>query len=706
MDKGTPLLQLQGCRKAKKDTVSHQLKNWLFLAILIFGLSAFYTLSADAPAQQNKTIQELSLEELLKIKVNIASLLDADRLSAASSVERVTAQEWQNSGARSMLDALRYADSTFVLPSGAGVDVLSIRGYSRANSFLGVMTTWDGVPLDDLYRQSAQLNLPSINLGALNELQVVKGPGSAIHGGNAFHGLVALKGFESDENSTKLSGLFASNGYFDTSFKFSDQTTQSMRMNLAIAANGQSDQAQVAHYIDPNTLMDSSIERANEYDAITGSLKFVSELENDISWEGGIYIHSFDSSEFQGAGTTASGGRDLGSVNSDFYMGRLAIKKRWSEDQSLEINSYYWAIDNQNVIGLFDTASGQLVDRAAQSEQYRGGIQGIFRSSLPGLNSHYALALGREELAIPDARNRFEIAQDGSFLRLGSNPVDGASRSISSAILEVQTTWSDERWRLIYGGRSDHYSDVGSHFSPRLGIVYQMQPNSAFKFLYGNAFRPPTMVEVRGSPGFVQENQSLKPETIDSYELVYMQVKRNWETKFTLFKSEWKDGIRITSLPGPAPNLINLNWARNKANGASLSMHKKTDKWLFDWSGSYVDSKNVDSGNNYSLYPKYIFNFRLGYDIEQWDAQVFLNQRYFWKTYDVDSVELALEATELPTYARTDITFNKSFGSGLTLFGQIINMFDRDNLLPSSFGSVGGIPDEPFSVGLGLRYQF
>jgi outer membrane cobalamin receptor len=124
----------------------------------------------------------------------------------------------------------------------------------------------------------------------------------------------------------------------------------------------------------------------------------------------------------------------------------------------------------------------------------------------------------------------------GRLLSAQVNPADGASRRVGSATLEANTHWAERAWSLVYGARLDEYSDFGRHTSPRLGLVYHPRADSAVKLLYGQAFRAPSAVEIGGAQNSVLGNPALKPEIIDSYELIGMRETANMLATLTLYR--------------------------------------------------------------------------------------------------------------------------------------------------------------------------
>ncbi len=89
--------------------------------------------------------------------------------------------------------------------------------------------------------------------------------------------------------------------------------------------------------------------------------------------------------------------------------------------------------------------------------------------------------------------------------------------------LFVQDEWSLAKdWALTAGVRHDRYSDFGSTTNPRLALVWDAAYNVVVKAMHGTAFRAPSFAEqysinnpvAKGSP-------NIKPETITTDELAF-----------------------------------------------------------------------------------------------------------------------------------------------------------------------------------------
>lgn len=235
------------------------------MLILLASVLAPVGLRADGLGPDD--LLDLSLEQLMQLEVRVASRIPTNSLNAASSVYVVPESAWESRGARNVSDVLATIPGVAIVPSLAGADAFAIRGYTRSTSLLGVLLSWDDVPLNDLFRGAPTLNLPGLNLGAIDEMQVIEGPGSALYGSDAFHGVVALTPFDSDTRYREIYADARSNGFYTAGARLSTALGENAHASVALAADGQPDQGLAFGYTDPATGAPLAGERANRYSA-------------------------------------------------------------------------------------------------------------------------------------------------------------------------------------------------------------------------------------------------------------------------------------------------------------------------------------------------------------------------------------------------------------------------------------------------------
>lgn len=111
-------------------------------------------------------------------------------------------------------------------------------------------------------------------------------------------------------------------------------------------------------------------------------------------------------------------------------------------------------------------------------------------------------------------------------------------RNVVGVTLQDEFAVSD-RFTLTTGLRYDHYDDAGDHFSPKMAAVYRLNKNRAapvrhiLKAQYGRAFRPPTFLEMYA----LFEGPETEHETIDTGEIGYIFRTSRTVGRATLFYS-------------------------------------------------------------------------------------------------------------------------------------------------------------------------
>ncbi|MFT4852777.1 MAG: outer membrane receptor protein involved in Fe transport [Cyclobacteriaceae bacterium] len=127
---------------------------------------------------------------LLQIKVTSTSFFEHDQLLAGSSVSVIERADRVRTGAPSVM----------LMPSLDGRRVVAIRGYAQLASSRGIATLADGIPMNEPLLGAGQHTAQNINLGVLDRIEVIRGPGSALYGSDAFHGVISMSTFESEED--------------------------------------------------------------------------------------------------------------------------------------------------------------------------------------------------------------------------------------------------------------------------------------------------------------------------------------------------------------------------------------------------------------------------------------------------------------------------------------------------------------------------
>ncbi len=173
---------------------------WLRPNSLRQGLSLFFALSliaigsahaAKPAADASDDLADLSLEELGNLPVSTVSKTTQRANDAAAAVFVITQDDIRRSGATSIPEALRLVPGLQVAQINSNSWAISARGFNSrfANRLLVLM---DGRTLYTLTFGGVFWDAQDTMIEDIERIEVVRGPGSALWGANAFNGVINI----------------------------------------------------------------------------------------------------------------------------------------------------------------------------------------------------------------------------------------------------------------------------------------------------------------------------------------------------------------------------------------------------------------------------------------------------------------------------------------------------------------------------------
>ena len=168
-----------------------KITNILFI-LFLFTLDIY---ASDELRSDNLSIGEanmLSLEELLNVTIISSTGTKKTILQAPSIATVITAKQIEKSSARTLDEVLAMVPGlhVYLSPSDIQSNSYDIRGI-RTNSNAQILTLMNGVPIDSVSHGTAlqRFNYPA---SAIKRIEVIRGPGSAIYGADAFAGVINI----------------------------------------------------------------------------------------------------------------------------------------------------------------------------------------------------------------------------------------------------------------------------------------------------------------------------------------------------------------------------------------------------------------------------------------------------------------------------------------------------------------------------------
>jgi iron complex outermembrane receptor protein len=280
----------------------------------------------------------MSLEEImdLEAEVEVASMFLEDELVVGSTVSGITPDKWERLGARRMHEALNNEMSVMTY-STFGAPAIAFREYTfNFSAVRGLAVTLDGVPLNTMSYGTALYGVPNFELGTLDKIEMIKGPGSAIYGSDAFHGVISMHSFSADSDLCSFKGGGGVPSYGEGSITVSRGIGKTIRINSAVSASHQGNQD-----LEYDHTGDGPGVYKNRYDSASGVVKLSANPSDRLKIDFGGYFSDFEADDLFGMVSMAWNrdqldyGSNTVSGESEFHMGRGSVTYEFENNISI-----------------------------------------------------------------------------------------------------------------------------------------------------------------------------------------------------------------------------------------------------------------------------------------------------------------------------------------------------------------------------------
>ncbi|NRF70313.1 TonB-dependent receptor [Aquincola sp. S2] len=157
----------------------------------------------------------------------------------------------------------------------------------------------------------------------------------------------------------------------------------------------------------------------------------------------------------------------------------------------------------------------------------------------------------------------------------------------------AQDEWSFARdWTLTAGVRHDQFSDFGGTTNPRVALVWDARLDLTAKLLYGRAFRAPSFIELYSINNPVNRgNPNLRPETIETLEAALAwHARPDTRVNLSLFRYDMGQIIRLSEA-----SLFN-NTGSQRGRGAEVEVNWDASRaWRI--AGHYALQRSIDTAS-------------------------------------------------------------------------------------------------------------
>lgn len=663
-------------------------------------LALLCLLASVSHAEQDLSYLDLSIEQLLEVPVTGSTLTEETLKTVPAAVSVFTREHIDRLGMDYLYELLNLVPGfQFNRNASNGLAyTYSARGRRTTQQSLEVMLLIDGKVVNDPRAGSPDITLPLYPLARIERLEVIRGPGSALYGSSAFTGVINIITRKQQktialaygsQQRRQLQGFWSQSlGGWDTDVFVHAYKDNGERFTLPDSFSGK-----------PIMTSDPRQQFAANVALKQGDTRI------DLSY------NRADTEDFYQSENTANGfnanERELWHIAFDQGF-------KWLPNtQSQVVVSYQQFSYDFN---LYVTGRGFLApySRPSSAEPFWGdaGLAGeSWRFTFSNdwsidekSSTQWGLQWARHEETKASARGNFDLIQlskrlypitfygdEGKVFPIGTEESQGNVGVYLQYLRNLR-----ESTRLTLGGRYDEYSELTGRFSPRLGLVEQLNKTYSLKLLYGEAFRAPTLAEI----GLINNpllfgNPDLNHEIVKTWDLILMG---NWEaTNFSLgvFENRYKQPIET----------VFVGAARTYRNG----LGEKSQGVEVEWAQELSDRWSLRSTYTYMDLPASAFreaaqigSFEINYAAQKWNW----NLLGFYQDERQTPITPTSEQT-LDDFWMLNTQWRYQFSAGYELKLQVKNITDQDVATPTqSLGKLKGIPNRGREFRVEFEWQF
>ncbi|MFQ5714405.1 MAG: TonB-dependent receptor plug domain-containing protein [Candidatus Scalinduaceae bacterium] len=686
-------------------------KRTLKFSSILFSLLSFMLFNLVSSFAQD---EETGLEEMFAIFTEEEIVVSALKrpstvLKSPAIMSVITAKQIKQMGFRTLTEVLDTIPGFDISMDETGERELAVRGILDNNS-QKVRVLIDGHSINDPWRGGISWNFDDLVVENAKRIEVIRGPGSALYGRNAFLAVVNVITKDTEDiDGVQFTG---SGGAFDT-------------QNYNMLFGKEYGDLEISGFFDffdtkgfseeierdilfPNTFSQSPGRSHNRKEKTDLNLKL---SYNNLEVKG-KYMKK-RRRDYIGVGNALN--RDT-KLRDTYIFSELVYKLALGEKLNITPKIYY---DQYNFDPLFEQRPDGFVNSGGQP--FPDGLQGKtrFKQRTIGFENqlNYKVFEGNELtfgfqyewMHQHDIKSSEFTFIPNTFAPL-SSPQDFSkdlpfTRRVTRQIwaLYLQDEWNIAKdIDLTVGVRHDNFTRFGGTTNPRFGLIWRFMENAHLKLLFATAFRAPNFQEMFLINNPQREgNPDLDPEKINTYEVgLGYNFTKHIRANINYFYNRIRDRIILDT--SSIPNKFkNMGGARILGVEAEVKADFGNDNYAYA-NYTFQKADNTDR-NRLPDVPVHKANF--GVNVGFWK---YANANLHTFISGPRPREDGDTRADLPSYALVDLTLiGENFLDNFEIRGSVNNLFDKGyddpapkNTVPTDYPQ----PERSFVVE--LRYQF
>lgn len=584
----------------------------------------------------------------------------------------ITREQISNFNSRTIADVLMFSEGIFIRDYGqtGGLKTISIRGTSVENNLILI----NGMRINNF--QNGLVDLSLLNSDIIEKIEIVHGGNTALYGADAVGSVINILTLNPLKKMN--AGFAVSKGSFDYNrlLLSLSNATENLGASFAFVREYGKDnyKFKLPFVNDFGERQNAEFSRNNYY--LSNFIK-----KNNLSFRTyATYTHS----DRNLPGSLSFPSTTSSQNDRNFYL-QVLTKYQYSENLYFEINNGWNYSFQKYREPVFNISSFSKNTQISINPQ-------VFYKFTEGKSLVFGIEYAKGTLK-------------------GTDYISSVYRSQKSIYLTGMFLFEIDKMFLnnlsVYPSlRYDKYDNIGSEFSPKLGLNFEIIKALYLKTSYGQNYRVPTLnelfyIDAWGNKG----NPNLKPEysrSVDAGLTYSFYWLGNINFEYSYFYIDTKDKIIWKEIQPYIYSPKNVDKILSK--GSILSFDYELKNYRISMNYTLTDSRKVSKSNGsdptynkYIIYtPKHMWKFNL-------------NGRYKMLAFGLNHIIVSNRYTDeeninkLPEYHLTNGNIGLNYN---TNFGRIYLKLEVNNIFNRSFQIIKDypMPLRNYKVSLGLDY--
>ncbi|AOW77811.1 hypothetical protein A3Q34_13715 [Colwellia sp. PAMC 20917] len=640
----------------------------IYMRILVWIISCLFIvpLNSSFAAVAEKDIFDLSIKELMQVRISLATKTEETVLTVPSTITIFERADIESLGVKNAYDVMNFVPG-FQMTRGDWVGAVPkehARGVYLDNGYILVMI--NGERLNEVSFGKASVYTPHIPVDIIERIEVIRGPGSALYGSNAFLGVLNII---TQQSVKQLKVSIGEKGYQQLSSSWQKKLSKDLRLHSNI-----------------------SIEKSNGHQYTSPLNRQVKDPYSNTYLELGAHYKNnklnIRYSENELDEFINLGGYSVDNIHTSESFSISGKSKIWHNDKhQLEIKASYSLFEIKSAGMALAKESGLIENDFLVGPFWRTQSSDVNLDHSWIVNPRIHLNSGVEyrranqfqsgnAVTYYDYQQERIIVNDDNYLdKIVAIAVMPETKALNQA-QAMHGIYSQLKWQvannisLFLGARYDKVIDIDHKLSPRAAAVWQANKNHSLKLQYGESFRTPVNNELYSNDSVTNGNPNLSSEFVKTTELVWIYQHNDFSSELVFFHNDLRDFINkvpddgdaqftfvnhvdmeISGLESSAsveltPKLrFSLNYTHlfddpiNESfkHFGSANLSYKSGQWKFNVNGIWRDEVTLPPINNIRFIQKqyFLISGKVTYELDKKQQLSFIAQNLLDKDYVV-----------------------------------------------------------------------